>query len=50
MDKEKLIKAENLSEKAAKDYVDELLEAKKQGGIMPMQDEMLTQLLAKFAK
>jgi len=46
----KLIKAENLSEKAAKDYVDELLEAKKQGGIMPMQDEMLTQLLAKFAK
>ena len=46
----KLIKAENLSETAAKDYVDELLEAKKQGGIMPMQDEMLTQLLAKFAK
>ena len=46
----KQIKAENLSEKAAKDLVDELLAAKKQGGILPLQDEMLTQLLAKFAK
>jgi len=45
----KLIKEANLNPVTTRELIEELMSSKKEGGLLPWQDEMLTQLLASEA-